>query len=175
MGNNSGLIIIDMQKGLFNRSRPVYKETDLIKNVNALIKKARSSNVKIIFSRHENNTFLKNEGDGWQIIDELDYRNNDIFICKKYGSVFRETNLEEILNKNNIGKLYVCGLVTQGCIKDTCIDAVKNGYKTILCKDCHSNLNRDSEKIIQDWNSKLETIGVQIESFKDIKFKINFF
>ena len=36
------------------------------------------------------------------------------------------------------------GLVSNGCVKATCLGGIKNGYKVILVKDGHSNFNKNA-------------------------------
>jgi nicotinamidase/pyrazinamidase len=52
-------------------------------------------------------------------------------------SAFEATNenLAEYLRKNNVDELYVTGLTAEYCVKQTVLDALKNGFKTFVIKD----------------------------------------
>ena len=76
----------------------------------------------------------------------------DFFIFKKgmdinyhpY-SAFDKTDLVEFLKNHNVDEVYICGLAIDYCVKDTAIDASKNGFKTTIILD--------STRIISDSGS----------------------
>jgi nicotinamidase-related amidase len=53
------LLVVDMQKGIFGLKQPVYEGGNLIKNVKEAVRSARNFGIKVIFSRHGNDTFLQ--------------------------------------------------------------------------------------------------------------------
>ena len=52
-----------------------------------------------------------------------------------------KTELDNILKKNNVDTVYICGLATDYCVKYTAIDAVGEGYTTILVRDACRGVN----------------------------------
>lgn len=52
-------------------------------------------------------------------------------------SAFEATNenLVDYLKKNNIDEFYVTGLTAEYCVKQTVLDALKNGFKTYVIRD----------------------------------------
>jgi nicotinamidase/pyrazinamidase len=52
-------------------------------------------------------------------------------------SAFEATNIDltRFLKDKGIDELYVCGLTTEFCVKESAIDAAKNGFKTFAIKD----------------------------------------
>ncbi|HMA65045.1 MAG: bifunctional nicotinamidase/pyrazinamidase [Fibrobacterota bacterium] len=52
-----------------------------------------------------------------------------------------KTDLDSILKQNNVDTVHICGLATDYCVKYTAIDAVREGYKTILVKDACRGVN----------------------------------
>jgi nicotinamidase-related amidase len=63
--NNSALIVIDVQTGLFHRKTPIFKEQELLDNINSLENYARSINIPIIYIQHSNESTLVKGSDEW--------------------------------------------------------------------------------------------------------------
>lgn len=159
---NTALLVVDVQKGLFEQKTPIYKEIDLLNKITILIDNFRKNNITVIFIQHANKGILKFESDGWQLHPLIKPINNEIIIQKNNGSAFKETNMQKILDKHNIKKLIVAGLTTHGCIKATCLDGVKLGYEVILVEDAHSSYNKKADELIKTWNFKLSEKGINL-------------
>jgi nicotinamidase-related amidase len=56
-------------------------------------------------------------------------------------SGFEGTNLNVILKDAGIKRVFVVGYVTEYCVKATALDAVKNGYETIVVGDLCAAVN----------------------------------
>ncbi len=60
--------------------------------------------------------------------------------CEQYsGSEGRNGSgqtLSEVLELLDITNVYVCGIATEYCVKNTCMDLLKSGFKVSLLKDC---------------------------------------
>ncbi len=169
MSKKKCLIIVDMQVGIFNLKQTVFKEELLISNIKTLIQVARKQQYSITFTQHENKTFLKKNTLDWEIVPELEPNITDDFVMKTHPSIFKETRLEQILDEKNLKKLYICGLITNGCVKLACIEALEKGYDVTLVADAHSTFNKNPEKVINKWNGILEKIGVKLKSIQDFK------
>jgi nicotinamidase-related amidase len=59
------LIIIDVQRGLFEKKNEVYKSTELIPNINSIIDIFRKEQENIILVQHCNNGSLKKDSTSW--------------------------------------------------------------------------------------------------------------
>ena len=167
MRNSQVLLIVDMQKeGLLNRK--VYNKKKLIENINNLINFFRENNKLIIFVRHTNQSFLKENTDGWQFCEELDILEEDVVINKRHSNVFREKYFISFLKENNIKEVVVTGLITDGCVKAACLGALEMGLSVVLVSDGHSTFHKNAEKIISDWNLYLREQGAILLSTSDI-------
>ena len=68
-------------------------------------------------------------------------------------SGFDATNLKELLLQNNIERVFVGGLATDYCVKNTIIDAIKHDFETILLMDAIRGVNvqpNDSQLAIDE-------------------------
>jgi nicotinamidase/pyrazinamidase len=62
-------------------------------------------------------------------------------------SAFEATNvnLVDFLNSNDVTGLYISGLTTEYCVKNTTLDSIKNGYKTRVIEDAIAAVEPGSE------------------------------
>jgi nicotinamidase/pyrazinamidase len=51
-----------------------------------------------------------------------------------------KTELDNILKKKKIKKIYVCGLATDYCVSSTALDAVDLGYEVFFIQDCSKGM-----------------------------------
>ena len=58
-------------------------------------------------------------------------------------SGFEETNLDQELKNHKIHRVFMVGLATDYCVKHTSLDALHNGYKTVVLTDCVRAVNVD--------------------------------
>ena len=56
-------------------------------------------------------------------------------------SGFQETTLDRELKKRNIRKVFVAGLATDYCVKQTALDALKRGYEVTVLTDLVAAVN----------------------------------
>ncbi len=167
-GNDVALLIIDVQKGLFDKSTPIYNAGKLLENINALADCAHRAGVPVFYVQHANESWLAPGSDGWQLHAGLRPVATDCAIQKRHGSAFQGTGLGKELEARAISRLIVTGLVTHGCVKATCLDALKLGYGVTLVKDGHSNFHKQAVDVIAEWNQKLSESGVELKSTHEL-------
>ena len=152
------LLIVDMVKDTFKEAgklpiTPLAKR--LIHPINRLIGGFRVNNWPIVFS-----TDAFNEDDfifkakmkphslagtkGAEVIDELDRKEDDLWLPKPRFSAFFKTGLENWLRDREVTLCAVTGIATNFCILTTALDAVCHDFKTVLVEDCTA---ASSEKI----------------------------
>ena len=162
MTSNECLLVIDMQAGIFRMKQPVYEAEALIQAVSNAVDSARSEGLPVIYTRHENTSFLKSGTDAWQIIPEITPRQEDVILSKRHPSVFRDTPLEDLLRDRGITRLRICGLISNGCVKDACLEALHKGYQVTLLANGHSTFYRDAPRLIAQWNRDLAAKGATL-------------
>jgi nicotinamidase-related amidase len=65
-----------------------------------------------------------------------------------------EQSLGEILELLDTTDVYVCGIATEYCVRNTCEDLMKAGYKVRLLKDCLAYVDHDGHIKALDEMSK---------------------
>jgi ureidoacrylate peracid hydrolase len=73
---------------------------------------------------------------GWQIVDAIAPRSGDLVVKKHRSSAFINTRLDLLLRSNNILTVIITGLVTEGCVQATALDASFHDYIVVLVEDC---------------------------------------
>jgi maleamate amidohydrolase len=66
----------------------------------------------------------------------LGRRENEVVILKRAPSALFGTSVPAILMGNRIDTVVLCGAVTSGCIRATCIDLYSYGLPTLIPRDC---------------------------------------
>ncbi len=168
--SSSALLVIDVQKEQFEASTPVYKADELLKKITLLISKARQESVPVFFVQHSADTYLIYGSDGWQLHPQIQPIAGETIIHKRHPNSFEDTNLKDELTRRNVNAIVVTGLVSHGCVKATCLGALKEGYKVVLVSDAHSNFSKDAVKIIEKWNRELSSRGAILVETKSVTF-----
>ena len=162
--NMKALILIDIQNGL-TKKKSLYNERLFLDSVNAAIKAYRDSDLKIIFVQHNNNQ-LKSSTYDWEIDQRIDKHENDMVVQKKHGNAFQKTDLKQMLLDFKINSITICGLVSHGCVKSTCLGGLAEGFETLLLKNGHTNWNKDAQIKIAATEEELNRNGILFEEFQ---------
>jgi nicotinamidase-related amidase len=154
------LVIIDVQKGMFQEGEAVYKGDMLISTLKTLIEKARSSNTPIFYVQHNAPVGkpLEFGKEGWEIHTEITPRQNDTIIQKTTPDSFLNTTLEVELSRKGIEHIHIAGIQTEVCVDTTCRRAFSMGYKATLISDAHSTWSSSeisAQQIINHHNGVL--------------------
>ena len=163
------LIVIDMQKALFEKRLKIHKEAELLENVNQLITKAVAAGSHVYAVQHCSDAVLEENTEGWKIHPLVRLPKGHIRILKRHGSCFEDTDLEQHLARNGEKDLVLCGLVTHGCIRASCLDGLKRGYRITLVADGHSSYSKDAEALVEKWNEEFASAGAKLQNAKQVR------
>lgn len=155
----TALVVIDVQNGLFTRSTPIYKEQELLENINSLRQKFINKDGEVFFIQHSNQKLLVKDSENWQFHPQLQVGEQDRVIHKTHGNAFEGTELKCELEALGIENLVITGLVTNGCVKATSIGGHDLGYRIVLVEDGHSTYLKTAARLIREWN---RTLGSEI-------------
>lgn len=84
-------------------------------------------------------------------------------------SVFEgiDIDLEKFLKDRGVDALYVVGLVTEYCVKESAIDAVKRGFSTYVIRDAVEGV-KQKEGDVERAFEEMEKTGVRIISSAEV-------
>jgi nicotinamidase-related amidase len=168
----AALLIVDVQVGLVALMPGQVKE-QVLSNIAALLARARSSGLSVLFIQHDGPKGhpLEVNTPAWAIHPAIRPLDGEPVINKRASDSFFETRLAEELEKGNIKHLIIVGGMTEYCIDTTCRRAVTLGYDVTLVADAH--LTRDTPvltaaQIIAHHNLVLDgfaagAIGIKVE------------
>lgn len=163
-GNAScaALLVVDVQRGLFHKSTPIYRAEQLLANLLVLIAGAHAAGRAVIYIQHASDRVLPFGSADWQLHPRLQPRATDLIIHKEHGNAFEDTPLHAELSARDVRQVIVAGLVTHGCVKATALGALALGYEVIVVADGHSSYSKDAAHLIMDWNRKLAEAGAAV-------------
>lgn len=131
---NSALLVVDVQNGVMET---VVKRDTVVANINTLVDKARAAGVLVVWV-HDSGGDRPPGSEKWMLLPELNFRDSDPVVDKKYGDAFEETNLEKLLAERGVGSLVVAGAQSDACIRSTLHGAFGRGYDVTLAGDAHT-------------------------------------
>jgi nicotinamidase-related amidase len=144
------LLIIDMVKDNFLESRnlaitPFARA--VIEPLNKLIDGFRGQDWPIVFATdafHEEDFIFTGRMHphslsgtaGAEVVDELNMRDDDLWLPKPRFSAFFNTGLEKRLREKGVGLCAVGGITTHFCVLTTVLDAICHDFEAVLLEDC---------------------------------------
>ncbi|MBN1758022.1 MAG: cysteine hydrolase [Chitinispirillaceae bacterium] len=169
MREKTCLVVIDVQNGIFRLKQPVYNSASFLRTLREMIVAAKMHSVSIIYTQHENDTFLSRNSENWKIVDGIGPVDHDAFIIqKKRPGIFDDTGLIDFLHREKITTLCIAGLISNGCIREACLDGLKNGFRIVLVADAHGTFYKNAEKIIEKINNEMRSQGVEIKQSMEL-------
>ncbi|PGZ95488.1 cysteine hydrolase [Bacillus pseudomycoides] len=167
------LVVIDVQEGMYTAGMPVYNGSDLLRNLQEVIRIFRTRDIPVIYVQHNGSEGhpLEKGTAGWHIHSTITPMSNEVIVEKETPDSFYETNLREVLQEKGIEHLFMCGLQTEYCVDTTVRRAFSEGYKVTLIRGAHSTFDSEqlrAEDIIQHHNKVLGWFA-DIVDVKDIQ------
>jgi nicotinamidase-related amidase len=167
----SALLVIDVQKGLFQRASPIYHPEEVLANINILVDRAHRAGVPVIYVQHANENTLVRDSDRWQLHPAIQPLEQERIVHKRHANAFDETSLDQELRAKGVRQLVITGMLTHGCVRATCIGAHQLGYQVVLVEDGHSNFSKRALWVIRYWNRTLNASGiVTLKATREIEF-----
>ncbi len=131
---NTALLVIDVQNGVVGHA---HERDAVVGNIATLVDKARADDVPVVWVQH-NSDELAEGSESWQYVAQLQRRDAEPVVQKRYGDSFEDTDLEAVLAERGIGRLVVAGAQTDECIRSTLHGAIVRGYDATLVSDAHT-------------------------------------
>ena len=131
--NSKALIVIDIQNDITKHYR------EIIDNLNAVIDWATENGMTVVYIKHNNlspgtRTF-KPDTKGTELVPELKIVSDHIFVKTKANALTSEA-FSEYIRTNGIDEFYITGADATGCVKSTCFNMAKAGFRVHVISDC---------------------------------------
>jgi nicotinamidase-related amidase len=131
---NCALLVVDVQNGVMGEA---HDRDKVVANLRVLVDKARDAGVDVVWVQH-NSDELPTGSEQWQYVPELELRDTEPVVQKRYGDSFEDTDLEPVLAARGVGRLVVAGAQSDACIRSTLHGAITRGYDATLVSDAHT-------------------------------------
>lgn len=145
------LLVIDMLKEFIygNKNQRVIRKKQtkkLIQKLRKVIDLAYKKNIPVIYincSHKKTDPCVRISGKhamkgtkGAQVIDELKPTKKDLIVKKIAFDGFYKTRLEKLLRKLKIKEIYLTGVQTDCCVRETGASGAYRGFKVFIIEDC---------------------------------------
>jgi nicotinamidase-related amidase len=177
--SRTALIIGDMQNDFVKEGGTlvVPDAEGTIPAIAGLLDQARESGMRVVFVQDTHR-----EGDpeweiwgkhcregswGWQVVDELAPREDEVSVRKPRYDAFYGTSLEHTLRVWGIDTLVICGTVANICVHYTASSAAMRWFNVIVPKDCISSFNAFDMEVSLSQTATL--LGEVVASSRDIE------
>jgi len=162
---HTAVLVVDVQNDMCRddgwmarHGRDVSRIGEMIPRLTALLAGARAAGVKVVFVQQTTLPANGSDSPAWiyfktrdgraetdytldgtwgqELLDELEVRPTEARVKKNRPSAFHRTNLDLLLGAAGIRSVVVAGVITQGCVLATLLDASFNDYYAVLAEDC---------------------------------------
>jgi len=146
----SALLIIDVQRGLFDPLPHPYEADAVVDRINQLSARAREAGMPVVMVQHERlGSALAHGSEGWQLQEDLLATGDDILVRKTTPDAFLRTSLAELLVQHGVQRLVICGYATEFCVDTTTRRAAALGYPVVLAADAHTTHDKAHATALQ--------------------------
>lgn len=137
---SKALVIIDVQKGMFDPNYPPYDGEAVVDRIAGLIAQARQAGVPIFFVQHhgEGEHPFQPGKPGYPFHDKLAPQPDDDVTVKRKSSAFHGTDFDAKLKHAGVDHLIVTGMQSEYCVTSAIRGAYERGYGITLVSDAHS-------------------------------------
>src|SRR5205807_4796375 len=148
----TALIVVDMQNDFVSEggSLLVPDAKGTVPNIQRLLELARTSDMRVVFSQDTHDErdpeweiwpeHARRGTWGWQIVDELQPREDELVVQKVRYDAFYGTSLDHMLRQWGVDTLVICGTVANICVHYTAASAALRWYRVVIPRDAVSAL-----------------------------------
>lgn len=135
------LLVVDTQRLITNNQ--LYNFDVFVSNVEKIIHEARSSNIEVIYVRHDDGigTELTKGTDGFEIYEKFKPIGEEKIFDKEVNSAFKGTGLLEYLIDKGEKDIIIVGLQTDYCIDATIKCGFEHGFNIIVPANTNTTVN----------------------------------
>ena len=153
-GRSPAIIVVDFIRAYTTPGAPLYAPAvvEAVKATEPLLVAGRRKGIPVIYTRvlyHpsgcDGGLFVRKvpvlrgmvEGEPLaDIVPELPPGMDDVILIKQYASAFFGTSLATMLTTQGVDTLIITGCSTSGCVRATAVDAMQNGFRPIVPREC---------------------------------------
>ena len=135
----TALLVVDAQNDIM-AGTALREKT--IANIADCVGRARAAGIPVVWVQHTDEGMPEASG-GWQIVEGLSPAPGEPIVHKAYGDSFAETELRNLFERAGVTHFFLCGAMTDACIRSTLFGGLYRGYGVTLVADAHTTADRD--------------------------------
>lgn len=156
------MVVIDLQNDITKNYR------EIVERVNRAIAWAVETEMYVVYIKHNNlsagtRTFKPNTH-GAELVPELDVVSDFIFVKSKSNALTSEDFLR-FIEDHGITEFFLTGADATACVKSTCFNMTKSGYKVHVLSDCVTSYDK---KKLPEMLAYYESKGSSVEFLDDL-------
>jgi len=134
------LIIVDVQAAFVSGADAVPAAAALVATVAGLLRRARAAGALVVQLQNDGLPGTPDEPGtpGWELFLPAGENGTEHVVRKDTDDGFHGTLLPDLLKRHAIGRLAVCGVMSDMCVSATARTALNLGYHTVLPHDGHA-------------------------------------
>ncbi|AQT51974.1 isochorismatase family protein [Burkholderia cenocepacia] len=136
--SSTALLVIDFQDEYFTGALPIPNGADALRNAVELVDHADRSGWQVVHVMHvapEGSPIFAINGATVGIHRDILPKPTHRLVEKEAVSVFASTDLADVLKRDGITHLVICGLMTHACVAGAARDAVPAGFDVTVAAD----------------------------------------
>ncbi len=141
----AALLVVDMQKEFFGEEGSKPSLMAAVEYINYSMDIFRKAGCPVIVVQDS-----EAQGEGFQVYEGLTVQPGDARIVKDYGNAFWKTELEELLHKQGIEFVAICGYAAEYCIHATYNGARERDFEPTLIQHAIAGPNPQHVGFIQN-------------------------
>ena len=148
---DQALIIIDIQNDITKNYR------DIVDGINDAIEWAQAQGMHIVYIKHNNITegtrTFKPGTKGEELVPELNVVSDYIFVKTRSNALTSDT-FAAFIARQEINEFYITGADATACVKSSCFNMAKTGYKVHVISDCVTSYDLKKVSEMLDYYEK---------------------
>jgi maleamate amidohydrolase len=188
-GKKTALLVIDLLQGYTLKGAPLFAPgvVKAVAEMPPLLRLARAKKMPIIHTRVLYNPSDFADGGVWirkapvlkslvpgnkyaQFCKGVEPKKGELVIVKNYASCFFGTSLAATLTAMGVDTVLITGCTTSGCIRASAVDAVQNGFRPIVIRECVGDRHDGPhEANLFDINAKYGDVISKAEAMQYVK------
>ncbi|MGW2349504.1 cysteine hydrolase family protein [Actinacidiphila glaucinigra] len=153
-GDATALVVIDMINTYEHEDAELLLPSvrASLPGVRRLISRAREEGVDVVYvndnfgrwrSHHQELLDIALDGPHADLVEPVRPDADSLFVLKARHSIFFQTPLEYLLGQLGVGRLVLCGQVTEQCVLYSALDAHIRHVLTVVAPDAVAHIHRD--------------------------------
>ncbi len=149
-GKGTALIVMDMQKA----NMPIFDQERVIAAIQRLVRAADAAGSPVVWV-YSNDEDSRPGEDRFELTPPFVPAPGHLTLVKAGTSALSGTKLGAMLDERGVGRLVICGVSSNECVRTTVDSSYFDGWLTVVARDAHSvSLREGSAEPVAKMNSR---------------------